>query len=147
MSLGKINTRKALKYYERMQYLLPRFEECLKGGDLVEAAEKAWGIISAFVNVYALTFEGREYKNDERKKQKLVEFLNMNIPHDTELKKLVDDFSRGHTETLARALKNLHSYFYGGATAGKHDIKHYLTYAKNLLEILNQYAMIITQTI
>jgi len=144
LSLEKIGKRKAHRYYERMRYLLPRFEKCLEMNDYVEAAEKAWGIVSAFVNVYALTFEGREYKNDEKKKRKLVEFLNTVLPFDDELRKLVEDFSRGHVETLARALKGLHTYFYGGTTVSEYDAKHYLSYAKILLRILNEYAMVMS---
>ena len=123
-------------YYNRFWEHYHKAKEALNEGDLPQAAEKIWGAVSAFVNVFSLVEHREPRISDKRKKEALCEFVERNIQHDSELRTLVNDFSRGHIGTLADALEKLHKFFYGGSRLSDEDLKRFLECGMKLLSIL-----------
>lgn len=137
--------RRVKRYQSRVNYHVKEFFKRMNEGDIIQAAEKAWGAISAFVNIYAITFHNTEVKRDYRKREVLEEFLNEIKKFDLEVEELIAKEYRGHTGTLARSLWNLHSFFYGGANIKDEDVKRYLQHLYKLLPILQEYSNIIAE--
>ena len=131
------------KYRSRVSYHVKKFFKHMSEGDVIQAAEKVWGAVSAFVNIYAIIFYNTEIRRDYRKREMLEEFLNEIKEFDLEVKELVIKEYRGHTDTLARSLQNLHRFFYGGTNIKEEDVKRYLEHASKLLPILHEYSEII----
>jgi len=109
-------------------------------GDVIQAAEKVWGAVSAFVNIYSLTYYNREFKKDSNKVNKLTEFIELVLNQDPEVQIIISSFSKGHAETFAKSLNNLHSFFYGGSAISIDDVKRYLNTAKAFLPLIKEYA-------
>ncbi len=137
--------RRVERYRARIAHHLRKFFEHIDENDLVQAAEKAWGLVSAFANIYAIVFHGEEVKRDRKKKEMLVEFLNSVAEHDVEIGELVMREYRGHVETLVASLVNLHSFFYGGTGISDEDVERYLKHSRRLLPILYEYANILAE--
>jgi len=76
-------------YRARIDQHLQKFFKHISENDVAQVAEKAWGIVSAFANIYSLMFHGTEVKSNRRKREMLVEFLNKVKEHDPEIRKLL----------------------------------------------------------
>lgn len=113
--------------------------------DVVQAAEKAWGAVSAFANIYSIVFHNTEVKRDAKKREVLKEFLNRVKNFDPEIEELIAREYRGYTTTLVRSLLSLHSFFYGGINIKDEDVKRYLQHVCKLLLILQEYSNIIAE--
>lgn len=137
--------RKVKRYQSRVNYHVKEFFKHMAKDDVIQAAEKAWGAISAFTNIYAIAFHNMEVKRDVRKREILEEFLNEIKNLDPEVKELIIREYRGYTNTLARSLLSLHSFFYGGTNIKDEDVKQYLQHVCKLLPILQEYSNIIAE--
>jgi len=135
-------TRHLESYKARMEQHLRRFLVYLNEYDLVQAAEKAWGIVSALANIYSIVFYGEQVRSNNRKRKMLTEFLSKIAEHDLEVKELVTKWTKGHVETLVKSFADLHGFF-GGTDIDDEDVKRYLMHAKSILPILYQYAYIL----
>ena len=134
-----VNKVRINRYYERLLYHLRAFNRYIEKEDIIQAAEKTWGAISAFVNIYSLIYYNKEVKKDINKIKMLTEFIELVLRHDPEVKKIINDFSRGHVKTFTKSLSNLHSFFYGGSAISIDDVKRYLNAAKIFLPIIEEY--------
>jgi len=113
--------------------------------DIAQAAEKAWGAVSAFANIYSIAFHGKEVTANKNKREVLKEFLDEVKEHDLEVKELLIKEYKGHTETLIGALAGLHRFFFGGTDIKDEDVKRYLKHSFMLLPILQEYSQIISE--
>jgi len=136
--------RRIKKYHDRMKYHVKQFFQHLENNDIIQAAEKAWGAVSAFANIYSITFCDKEVKRDKAKRDKLKEFIDQIKDHDPEINKLVTREYRNHSEILVGSFLDLHGFFYGGSNMHEEDIRRYLEHARKLLPVLLQYADILT---
>jgi len=125
-----------------MEHHLQKFREHLES-DLVQAAEKVWGIASALANIYSIVFYGEQVRSNRRKREMLTEFLGKIAEHDSEVKDLVSKWTKGYVGTLVGSFADLHGFFFGGTDIDDEDVKRYLMYAKSILPILYQYACIL----
>ena len=137
--------RRVRRYLGRVNYHAREFLKHMERGDTIQAAEKAWGVVSAFANIYAITFHNEEVKRDYRKREMLEEFLNKIKGYDLEVGELIAREYRGHVGTLARALGSLHSFFYGGTRIKDEDVEKYLRHSQKLIPILQEYSNIIAE--
>lgn len=142
-TLSDYNRRSLENYKARIDQHLQKFLEHINEGDIIQAAEKAWGIASAFANMYSIVFYGTEVKRNERKKKMLTEFLNEVKEHDVEIEELLMNEYKGHAETLVDSLASLHSFFFGGARIKDKDAERYLEHVSIILPILRQYSCIL----
>ena len=142
-SLSDSIKRDLESYRARINQHLQKFFKHVSENDVVQAAEKAGGIVSGFADIYSLIFHGTEVKSNRRKREMLVEFLNEVKEHDLEIRELLTKEYRGHVETLVGSLADLHSFFFGGASIKDEDVKRYLEHASKILPILHQYSHIL----